>query len=335
MQGIYDPTQFTFATFLVDGTTAPLKALIEKVATEKKPRPKVCVVKTTIGAQGKTHLLRAAATAAKTAHTEPPLYIMADQIFTAIQPQACVKASVLCVDDLHMLPPVYDRAMATIIEQRSDNGDGTLLALPQACLPNFNMQCPSTASRLSWGPSVTFDRPSQVLREALINAVLSAANLLLTQEQLEKLAKLIGDAPIRDVLHNVMSFAVQSESSVDTALAVFTPKFQQFDTVRHIPLELIVDVASQIMRKNPKDLLGPRRTKLLATARHFAIAACRKLTALTLDEIGLMFGGRDHSTVLHAINKIKALTTKNPKDLELLNSIIATVKDAVNTGAKT
>ena len=61
------------------------------------------------------------------------------------------------------------------------------------------------------------------------------------------------------------------------------------------------------------DLLSQRRTKNLAFPRHVAMYLSKELTQLTLTEIGQFFGGRDHSTVLHAINKIKSIRLKDPE----------------------
>lgn len=50
-----------------------------------------------------------------------------------------------------------------------------------------------------------------------------------------------------------------------------------------------------------EDLEGPSRTKMVARARHEAMARCRKETQLSFPEIGYMFGKRDHATVMYAV----------------------------------
>ena len=56
-----------------------------------------------------------------------------------------------------------------------------------------------------------------------------------------------------------------------------------------------------------EDLCGPSRTRALVTARQIAMYLCRELTELSLPKIGQQFGGRDHTTVMHADKKIRQL----------------------------
>jgi chromosomal replication initiator protein len=55
------------------------------------------------------------------------------------------------------------------------------------------------------------------------------------------------------------------------------------------------------------DLLSPRRTRAIARPRQMAMALCKELTEHSLPEIGTAFGGRDHTTVLHACRRIEEL----------------------------
>jgi chromosomal replication initiator protein len=55
------------------------------------------------------------------------------------------------------------------------------------------------------------------------------------------------------------------------------------------------------------DLCGQSRTHVLVTARQIAMYLCRELTDLSLPKIGQQFGGRDHTTVMHADRKIRTL----------------------------
>lgn len=55
------------------------------------------------------------------------------------------------------------------------------------------------------------------------------------------------------------------------------------------------------------DLIGPSRMMRICQARQYAIWRCRKETESSLKQIGLCFGNRDHTTILHAINKVQAM----------------------------
>ena len=56
-----------------------------------------------------------------------------------------------------------------------------------------------------------------------------------------------------------------------------------------------------------EDLCGTSRSRILVTARQIAMYLCRELTDLSLPKIGQAFGGRDHTTVMHADRKIRSL----------------------------
>ena len=69
---------------------------------------------------------------------------------------------------------------------------------------------------------------------------------------------------------------------------------------------------------NPEDFKSKKRTKDLAFARQVAMYLCCELTDLSLPKIGEEFGGRDHTTVIHARDKI---TSDMQQDIQLLNAI--------------
>ena len=69
------------------------------------------------------------------------------------------------------------------------------------------------------------------------------------------------------------------------------------------------------------DLLGKRRTQNIATARHVCMYLCRKLTAHSYPEIGAFFGGRDHSTAIHAHKIIVEKCADDPNFSNELSSL--------------
>jgi Bacterial dnaA protein helix-turn-helix len=70
------------------------------------------------------------------------------------------------------------------------------------------------------------------------------------------------------------------------------------------------------------DLVSARRTKNIVLPRQIAMYLAKTMTLKSLPEIGRRFGGRDHTTVLHAVRKIKALESSNPH----VAAAIATIK---------
>ncbi|GBD41868.1 Chromosomal replication initiator protein DnaA [bacterium HR39] len=69
------------------------------------------------------------------------------------------------------------------------------------------------------------------------------------------------------------------------------------------------------------DMASPRRARAVARPRQIAMYLCKQLTTRSLPEIGRKFGGRDHTTVMHAIRTIERLREEDPQlrdDLEAL-----------------
>jgi chromosomal replication initiator protein len=73
---------------------------------------------------------------------------------------------------------------------------------------------------------------------------------------------------------------------------------------------MIMSQASQYFGISIDDLIGSSRSRTLVTARQIAMYLCRELTDLSLPRIGSTFGGRDHTTVMHAERKVRQLMTE-------------------------
>jgi chromosomal replication initiator protein len=76
---------------------------------------------------------------------------------------------------------------------------------------------------------------------------------------------------------------------------------------------------------NGEALCGPRRTRTVALPRQVAMYLTRQLTDLSLVEIGNMFGGRDHTTVMYACEKVGTLITRDDVFAEKINGLISTL----------
>lgn len=90
------------------------------------------------------------------------------------------------------------------------------------------------------------------------------------------------------------------------------------ERTREITIELIQKIVAERFGTSVKDLLGKRRTQNIALPRQVAMYLCRKLTTCSYPEIGSLFGGRDHSTVIHA-NRV--IAKRASADSELSGSI--------------
>jgi chromosomal replication initiator protein len=74
------------------------------------------------------------------------------------------------------------------------------------------------------------------------------------------------------------------------------------------------------------DLRGDRRQQSIAYPRHIAMYLCRELTDVSLPKIGTKFGGRDHSTVLHGVNKITRLLKEDREAFNVVQELTTRIK---------
>ena len=88
----------------------------------------------------------------------------------------------------------------------------------------------------------------------------------------------------------------------------------------------IMAVTAEFFGVTIDDLCGPGKTKALAQARQIAMYLCRELTDLSLPRIGQTFGGRDHTTVMHADKKIRNEMAERRKTYEQVQELTARIK---------
>ena len=77
-----------------------------------------------------------------------------------------------------------------------------------------------------------------------------------------------------------------------------------------------------------EDLCGASRSRTLAHARQVAMYLCRSLTQLSLPKIGQAFGGRDHTTVMHANKKVRDLMTSDRSVYTQVSELTSRIKEA-------
>jgi chromosomal replication initiator protein len=94
---------------------------------------------------------------------------------------------------------------------------------------------------------------------------------------------------------------------------------------KRITIDEIQNKVSNYYNINTEDLISSRRLRSFARPRQVAMYLAKKLTSRSLPEIGRKFGGRDHTTVIHAVKKIDQLKSENEKfdeDVSVLTQII-------------
>ncbi|HWL37030.1 MAG TPA: chromosomal replication initiator protein DnaA [Frankiaceae bacterium] len=165
-------------------------------------------------------------------------------------------------------------------------------------------------NRFEWGLITDVQPPELETRIAILRKKAAAERLNAPPEVLEYIASKI-QSNIRELegaLIRVTAFASLNRQGVDLALAEVVLKDLIPDHGGpEITAATIMAATAAYFGLSMEDLCGSSRSRVLVTARQIAMYLCRELTDLSLPKIGQAFGGRDHTTVMHADRKIRSL----------------------------
>jgi chromosomal replication initiator protein len=178
-------------------------------------------------------------------------------------------------------------------------------------------------SRFNWGLVAQIDSPNREMRQAILHkkAQLRGAEIPdeiidLIAEHVESNIRLLEGALTRLISETQLG---GSPLTLETARSILTG----FGSKDQLPLRVseVLDAVCKHFGIRLQDLLGRKRTRSVSHPRQIAMYLARKLTPLSLEEIGMQFGGRDHSTVLHAERSINAEQAKNHDLATTLNQL--------------
>jgi len=183
-------------------------------------------------------------------------------------------------------------------------------------------------SRLGWGLVADVHPTNYELRLGILQHKASTLNYQVPKRVLEFIAQ------------KIVSNVRELEGALNRVVA------KAMLTHREITLELTTDILSDIIRANDRkvsvediqkrvaehysikisDMYSDKRSKHIARPRQIAMYLSKKLTTLSLPDIGRKFGGRDHTTVIHAVRKIEELIAKDlsfAEDIKILTKSIS------------
>ncbi|MEP6852950.1 MAG: chromosomal replication initiator protein DnaA [bacterium] len=164
-------------------------------------------------------------------------------------------------------------------------------------------------TRFEWGLITDVQVPDLETRIAILRKKAAREGLNPPPEVLEFIASRI-QSNVRELegaLIRVTAFASLNRQDVDLRLTEIVLKdlVSESDTPQ-ITAAIIMAVTAEFFSVSLDDLTGASRSRTLANARQIAMYLCRELTELSLPKIGQTFGGRDHTTVMHADRKIRS-----------------------------
>ncbi len=164
-------------------------------------------------------------------------------------------------------------------------------------------------SRLGVGLVADIKAPGLDLRRVILNHKCEDAGITVPPDVLDLLAGRITGSirELEGALNRVMAYAQLTGDTLSLDFAVATLGDTLRGNQRRVTIDEIQKLVSQHFELKPLDLVSARRARAVARPRQIAMYLAKRLTTRSLPEIGRKFGGRDHSTVIHAVRRVEQL----------------------------
>ena len=338
--------RYTFESF-VDGPSNRVAFAAAQAIAEQAPnavRFNPLFLHASVGL-GKTHLLQAIAAAALRRNPQARVVYLTAEYFmwrfaTAIRDNNALTLKeqlrdidLLIIDDMQFLQgKSIQHEFCHLINMLLDSARQVVVAAdrPPAELESLE---PRVRSRLNGGVSLEMSAPDYSMRLAMLKQRLAAAraddqSLDISEDVLAHVARTVtGSGRELEGAFNQLLFrqSFEPQITVDRIDEILGHIYRTGEPKR-VRIEDIQRVVARHYNVSKTELLSNRRTRTIVKPRQIAMYLAKVMTPRSLPEIGRRFGGRDHTTVLHAVRKIEDLSgTDNSlaQEIELLRRLIS------------
>ncbi len=319
--------KYTFGDFVVGASNQLAHAAAKAVADVPAGSYNPFFLHGNVGL-GKTHLLQAIChQAMRTGQKRNVLYLSSETFvneFIAAVGRGEIdrfryryrNVDILLIDDIHLLANKERTQEEFFHTFNSLYNAGRQIVLSSDCSPD---EIPSVRERLSsrfkWGLVTEISKPHYETRLAILRQKAEARAVAVPEDVLVFLAEHI-DTNIRELegaITKVTGFAQLVGRTIDVGTARQALGYTNAAATRSVTgIDRILEVVCKHFRVRISDLQGRKRTQSIAQPRQVAMFIARKLTPLSLEEIGGHFGGRDHSTVLYAVDRTRKRMVDDP-----------------------
>ncbi len=186
-------------------------------------------------------------------------------------------------------------------------------------------------SRFERGLNVDLQPPNFETRLAILQKKMEALNIVISDEILELIARNV-TTNIRDLESSLTKMAAYAEL-VDKKITLEIAQQQLKGTFANnlagnITIDKVQKAVSSYFNITPADMKGKKRTKLVTFPRQVAMYIIREITDFSTTEIGLEFGGRDHTTVMHSCQRIEDRMKADPTLEPAISDLIRTIRES-------
>ncbi|MBP0440554.1 chromosomal replication initiator protein DnaA [Tianweitania sediminis] len=337
--------RYTFESF-VEGPSNRVAFAAAKAVAETAPnavRFNPLYIHSSVGL-GKTHLLQAiAAEAIRNRPGSRVVYLTAEYFMwrfaSAIRDNSALALKehlrdidLLIIDDMQFLQgKSIQHEFCHLINMLLDSAKQVVVAADRPAADLESLE-PRVRSRLTGGVSLEMAAPDFSMRLSMLRGRLLAA-------QAEDPTIEISDEILNHIAHAVPGSGREVEGAFNQVLfrRSFEPQLdiERIDEMlahifrsgepKRVRIEEIQRIVARHYNVSKTELLSNRRTRTIVKPRQVAMYLSKVLTPRSLPEIGRRFGGRDHTTVLHAVRKIEDLSTSDTKlaqEIEFLRRLI-------------
>ncbi len=332
---VLDP-RYTFENFILGPSNQIAYASARAVADNPSRSTNPLFIYGSVGL-GKTHLLQAVCHELLRRHAGYRIVYLSCEVFTnqfvyALQcnrldafRERYRKADMLVVDDIHFLAG-KERTQEEFFHTFNalhQHGRQVVLSsdAPPSDIPTLEERL---ISRFRWGLVERLERPETETRMAILRHKADAVGLALPSDVVEYIAANVRDN-VREIEGALASVRTRSEVErrpVDLALARSALEATLARERPIVGLDRIVEVVGTHFGVKPGDLKSSKRTKSVSFPRQVVMHTARRVTTLSLEEIGDYFGGRDHTTVLYAVQKVDAMLQRDDELRSTVNTLV-------------
>jgi len=293
---------------------------------------------------GKTHLMQAIGNYIHETTDYKVIYISAEtftnEFIASIQDTERAKAAfknkyrfadILLIDDIHFLQKkdgTQEELFYTFNALYDTNKQMVFTCdRPVSDLKDFNDRL---RSRVGRGLNVDLQPPNYETRCAILKKKAETSGIIIPDDVIDLVGKNIS-TNVRDLesaLNTLTAYAKLVGKPITVEIAqqrlkdVFADRRQS-----NLSIEIIQRVVAEEFHLSPNDLKGKKRTQSIVYPRQLAMYIIREITEYTTTEIGQAFGGRDHTTVMHACQKIEERIHTDPAMDSTIQSLIRSIKD--------
>lgn len=315
-------SRFTFDRFVVAASNRVAFNAAKALAEPGAPRFSPLYLHSGTG-QGKTHLMHAIGHAFLAANPGATVVAMSAERFmfefvTALRArdtlafkQRLRAADLLLIDDLQFIAgkdSTQEEFFHTVNEIMVSGK--RLVITADRCPQALDGVEPRIVSRLSGGLVADIKPPEPELRRAILDRRRAElTDTAVPDEVIDLLASRI-TGNIRELegaFNRVVAYAQLTGEAIDLDFTVSTLGDVLRGSQRRVTIDEIQRAVSAHFELKPLDLVSARRARVVARPRQIAMYLAKRLTTRSLPEIGRKFGGRDHSTVIHAVRRVEEL----------------------------